>query len=92
MGTKKTLEQKIASAQDRLNKLKKAISEKERKEREHKKFVAGGEVTRVFGLDYDLAVLVGLLSIYDRLTPDQKNQIKIDGDSLLKSRQENAEK
>ena len=51
MGSKKTLEQRMALAQDRLSKLKKEASEKERKAREHIKFKAGGEVTRVFGLD-----------------------------------------
>lgn len=92
MGSKKTLEQKIALAQDRLNKLKKENNEKERRAREHKKFVAGGEVTKALGLDYDPAVLVGLLSVYDRLSEEQKTQVKTDGKKILKQRQENAEK
>ena len=77
MGSKKTLEQRMALAQDRLSKLKKEASEKERTPREHIKFKAGGEVTRVFGLDYDEAVLLGFLAIYDKLKPEQKAQIKI---------------
>ena len=89
---KKTLEQRMALAQDRLSKLKKEASEKERKAREHKKFTAGGEVTKVFGLDYDAAVLVGFLAVYEKLSEDQKRQIKTDGERLLKSRLENAEK
>ncbi len=92
MGSKKTLEQKLALAQDRLSKLKKEASQKERKARDHKKFIAGGEVTRVFGLDYDEAVLLGFLAVYDKLSEDQKRQIKIDGERLLKSRLENADK
>lgn len=92
MGSKKTLEQRMALAQDRLSKLKKEASEKERKAREHIKFKAGGEVTRVFGLDYDEAVLLGFLAIYDKLSEDQKRQIKKDGENIIKSRLENAEK
>jgi len=92
MGSKKTLEQRMALAQDRLSKLKKEASQKERKAREHIKFKAGGEVTRVFGLDYDEAVLLGFLAIYDKLKPEQKAQIKIDGENIIKSRLENASK
>ena len=92
MGSKKTLEQKMALAQDRLSKLKKEASQKERKARDHKKFIAGGEVTRVFGLDYDEAVLLGFLAIYDKLKPEQKAQIKKDGENIIKSRLENASK
>lgn len=92
MGSKKILEQKLALAQDRLSKLKKEASQKERKAREHKKFTAGGEVTKVFGLDYDPAILVGFLAVYEKLSEEQKRQIKIDGERLLKSRIENADK
>lgn len=92
MSSKKTLEQKIALAQDRLNKLKKANSEKERRAREHKKFVAGGEVTRVLGLDYDHALLVGFLDYFHKFKDEQKQALKTNGERLLKSRQENAEK
>lgn len=92
MGTKKTLEQKIALAQDRLSKLKKAINEKERKAREHAKFSAGGEVTRVMGLDFDQALLVGFLDYFGKLTDEQKDQLKAKGEMLINSRKENAEK
>lgn len=92
MGTKKTLEQKIALAQDRLSKLKKANNEKERRAREHKKFTAGGEVTKVFGLDYDLALVVGFLDYFNKFNDEQKLALKNNGERLLKSRQENAEK
>lgn len=92
MASKKTLEQRLALAQDRLSKIKKAVSDKERKAREHIKFKAGGEVTRVFGLDYDEAFLLGLLAVGDKLTPEQKEQIKKDGEIIIKSRLENAEK
>jgi hypothetical protein len=75
MGSKKTLEQKWHLHKiDYLNLKKK--HQKERKAREHIKFKAGGEVTRVFGLDYDEAVLLGFLAVYDKLSEDQKRQIK----------------
>lgn len=92
MGSKKTLEQKIALAQDRLNKLKKANSEKERRAREHKKFTAGGEVTKVLGLDYDNELLVGFLDYFHKFSEEQKQALKLNGKKILKSRIENAEK
>ncbi|ECJ8158925.1 TPA: conjugal transfer protein TraD [Klebsiella pneumoniae] len=92
MGSKKTLEQKLALAQDRLSKLKKEASQKERKARDHKKFIAGGEVTRVFGLDYDEAVLLGFLEHFNKLSDEQKQALKNNGERLLKSRLENASK
>ncbi|MDU7331535.1 MAG: conjugal transfer protein TraD [Finegoldia magna] len=92
MGSKKTLDQKIALAQDRLNKLKKVSLEKERREREHKKFLAGGEVTKALGLDYDIEILVGFLDHFKRFTDEQRLQLKNNGKSLIKSRQKNAEK
>ena len=92
MGSKKTLEQRMALAQDRLSKLKKEASQKERKAREHKKFTAGGEVTRVFGLDYDLALLIGFLEHFNKLSDEQKQALKNNGERLLKSRLENASK
>jgi high-affinity Fe2+/Pb2+ permease len=92
MASKKTLEQKLALAQDRLSKLKKEASQKERKAREHKKFTVGGEVTRVFGLDYDLALVVGFLEHFNKLSDEQKQALKSNGERLLKSRLENAEK
>ena len=92
MGSKKTLEQRMALAQDRLSKLKKEASQKERKAREHKKFTVGGEVTRVFGLDYDLALVVGFLDHFNKLSEEQKQALKSNGERLLKSRLENADK
>lgn len=92
MASKKTLEQKLALAQDRLSKLKKEASQKERKAREHKKFTVGDEVTRVFGLDYDLALVVGFLEHFNKLSDEQKQALKSNGERLLKSRLENADK
>lgn len=92
MGSKKTLEQKIALAQDRLNKLKKANSAKERRDREHKKFVAGGEVTKALGLDYDIEILVGFLDHFKRFSDEQRAQLKNNGKAIINSRQNNAEK
>jgi len=92
MGNKKTLDQKIALAQDRLNKLKKASAEKERKAREHKKFIAGGEVTKALGLDYDIEILVGFLDHFKRFTDEQRAQLKSNGKMIINSRQNNAEK
>ncbi|WP_159224904.1 conjugal transfer protein TraD, partial [Klebsiella pneumoniae] len=79
-------EQKLALAQDRLSKLKKEASQKERKAREHKKFTVGGEVTRVVGLDYDLALVVGFLEHFNKLSDEQKQALKNNGERLLKSR------
>ena len=75
---------------DYLNLKKKHRRKKEA--REHKKFTVGGEVTRVFGLDYDLALVVGFLEHFNKLSDEQKQALKNNGERLLKSRMENADK
>ena len=76
MASKKTLEQKLALAQDRLSKLKKKHRRKKEKLENIKKFTVGGEVTRVFGLDYDLALVVGFLEHFNKLSDEQKQALK----------------
>lgn len=46
----------------------------------------------MFGLDYDLALVVGFLDHFNKLSEEQKQALKSNGERLLKSRLENADK
>lgn len=60
--TNKTLEQKIASAQNKLNELRSKKNAISRKERDRERYALGGDVVKYFKHKEDRELLVGLLS------------------------------
>ena len=72
----KTIKQKIAAAQDELNKLVTRQKEMTRKEKTHRKIVLGGEVAKHMGLDIDHDILVGFLMSYGRATKEDIEHYK----------------
>jgi len=75
----KTIRQKIAAAQDELNKLVTRQKEMTRKEKTHRKIVLGGEVAKHMGLDVDQDTLTGFLMSYARATKEDVEHYKSDG-------------
>ncbi|HHR8888624.1 TPA: hypothetical protein ACTAD5_004587 [Salmonella enterica subsp. enterica serovar Virchow] len=60
--TNKTLEQKIALAQNKLNELKSKQNAISRKERDRLRYALGGDVVKFFKHKQDRELLIGLLS------------------------------
>lgn len=58
----KTLEQKIALAQNKLNELKNKQNAISRKERDRLRYALGGDVVKFFKHKQDRELLIGLLS------------------------------
>ncbi len=75
----KTIKQRIAAAQDELNKLVTRQKEMTRKEKTHRKIVLGGEVAKYIGLNIDHDILVGFLMSYGRATKEEIERYKING-------------
>ncbi|OJH86065.1 conjugal transfer protein TraD [Serratia marcescens] len=76
---RKDLRQRLASAQQELNRLttkEKALS---RKEKTHRKIVLGGEVAKYLGLDVDQDMLVGFLITCAGLTEEQRKKFISNG-------------
>jgi|GEM_PF-5097238 len=75
----KTIKQKIAAAQDELNKLVTRQKEMTRKEKTHRKIVLGGEVAKYMGPDVDQDILTGFLMSYARATKEDIERYKSNG-------------
>lgn len=75
----KTIKQKIAAAQDELNRLITKDKEMTRKEKTHRKIVLGGEVAKYMGLDIDHDILIGFLMSFGRATKEDIECYKNNG-------------
>lgn len=79
--TNKTLDQKIALAQNKLNELKSKKNSISRKERDRLRYVLGGEVVKFFKEKDDRALLIGLLSC--PFSKEDKEKLRRLGESLI---------
>ncbi|EDK4803372.1 conjugal transfer protein TraD [Salmonella enterica] len=83
----KDLEQQIASAQNRLNMLKKKKINEDRRKRTHDLIVLGAECLKL--ADGNRNLVIGALLYVDNMTEAQKNMLKIKGEHYFNK---NAEK
>ncbi len=80
--TNKTLEQKIALAQNKLNELRSKKNSISRKERDRLRYALGGDVVKFFKHKEDREFLIGLLSYpFDEKS---RNQLKLYGQKVIK--------
>ena len=77
----KNLEQKIASAQNKLNELKSKQNAISRKERDRERYALGGDVAKYFKFKQDRELLIGLLSC--PFGEDAQEQLRKRGKAII---------
>lgn len=86
--TEKTIKQKIASAQMRLNRLKSKEKSLTKSAETRLKIILGAEVAKAFGCkveDVDKELVLGILMNFKNVSTEDKARLKLKGKIFLES-------